>query len=103
MFLPPNTKLLASWALESPPLFGWHGTSGKQVYSGSDLGANGGSAHDYATLKVYTREGVDQEEFNIYQALNKGNPSHPGYPHVRTALDMFTIPRPGGDHKCLVQ
>ncbi|PYH71785.1 kinase-like protein [Aspergillus vadensis CBS 113365] len=29
--------------------------------------------------------------------------SHPGYAHVRTALDLFTIPRNGGDHHCLVQ
>jgi serine/threonine-protein kinase SRPK3 len=59
--------------------------------------------HDFATLKVYTREGVDEEEFNIYQTLRRGNSSHPGFPHVRTALDLFNISRPGGDHKCLVQ
>jgi serine/threonine protein kinase len=101
--LPPNTKSLANWALELRPLFGWHATFSKQVYLGPDSGANGRSAHGYAALKVYTRERVDQEEFDVYQALSKGNPSHPGYPHVRAALDMFTIPRPGGDHKCLVQ
>lgn len=28
---------------------------------------------------------------------------HPGYSHVRTALETFIIPRPGGDHICLVQ
>ncbi|KAF2671770.1 CMGC protein kinase [Microthyrium microscopicum] len=59
--------------------------------------------HDFKTLKIYTRGGVDQEEFNIYQIINKTNRFHPGYSHVRTALDVFTIPRLGGDHKCLVQ
>jgi serine/threonine-protein kinase SRPK3 len=54
-------------------------------------------------LKVYTREEVNQEEFKIYQYLSRANPSHLGYPHVRTALDTFTIRRPGGDHHCLVQ
>ncbi|KAF2130651.1 CMGC protein kinase [Dothidotthia symphoricarpi CBS 119687] len=57
----------------------------------------------YASLKVFTRERTDQEELNIYKALNDGNTSHPGRRHVRTALDVFTIPRPGGDHQCLVQ
>ncbi|KAE9371886.1 CMGC protein kinase [Stipitochalara longipes BDJ] len=59
--------------------------------------------HSYATLKVFTREGVDPEEFNIYKSLSAGIASHPGRRHVRTALDAFTIPRQGGDHKCLVQ
>jgi serine/threonine protein kinase len=55
------------------------------------------------TLKVYTRDEANQEEFQIYKHLNQGNPSHPGYAHVRRALDIFTIPRPGGGHHCLVQ
>lgn len=55
------------------------------------------------TLKVYTRDEANQEEFQIYKYLNQGNHLHPGYAHVRTALDVFTIPRPGGDHHCLVQ
>ncbi|KAK7428370.1 hypothetical protein QQZ08_005127 [Neonectria magnoliae] len=39
-------------------------------------------------------------------SLGKGNRSHPGYPHVRTALDTFKLERPGvGNviHHCLVQ
>ncbi|PGH28903.1 CMGC/SRPK protein kinase [[Emmonsia] crescens] len=59
--------------------------------------------HRYVTLKVYTRDEANQEEFQIYKYLNQGNHLHPGYAHVRTALDVFTIPRPGGDHHCLVQ
>ncbi|KAI4704940.1 hypothetical protein J4E89_009525 [Alternaria sp. Ai002NY15] len=52
---------------------------------------------------VFTREGMDEDEHNMYNILSKGNASHPGYHHVRTALDLFTIPRKGGDHRCLVQ
>lgn len=59
--------------------------------------------HAYTTLKIFTREGMDEDEYNIYQPLSKGNTSHPGYGHVRIALDIFTIPRQGGDHRCLVQ
>lgn len=55
------------------------------------------------TLKVYTRNEANQEEFQIYKYINQGNPLHPGYVHVRTALDIFTLPRPGGGHDCLVQ
>ncbi|KZF19211.1 CMGC protein kinase [Xylona heveae TC161] len=61
--------------------------------------------HQYVTLKAYTRnESSQDEEFQIYQQMHRGNPSHPGHAHVRTALDTFTIPRPGGGcHQCLVQ
>ncbi|EZF32053.1 CMGC/SRPK protein kinase [Trichophyton interdigitale MR816] len=60
-------------------------------------------AHRHVTLKVYTRGEDNREEFDIYKHINQGNQSHPGYAHVRTALDIFTIPRAGGDHHCLVQ
>ncbi|KAJ5091833.1 hypothetical protein NUU61_006703 [Penicillium alfredii] len=60
-------------------------------------------SHTYATLKVYIRNEANQEEFQIYKHLSQGNPSHPGYAHVRTALDAFTIPHPGGCHHGLVQ
>ncbi|KAI4678950.1 uncharacterized protein J4E88_006238 [Alternaria novae-zelandiae] len=59
--------------------------------------------HAYTTLKVFTRAGMDEDEYNTYNTLSKGNASHPGYHHVRTALDVFTISRQGGDHRCLVQ
>jgi serine/threonine-protein kinase SRPK3 len=61
------------------------------------------SHRSYATLKVFTREGIDEDEYDIYQILSKANSSHPGYSRVRKALEIFTIPRPGGDHRCLVQ
>ncbi|EEH36973.2 kinase domain-containing protein, partial [Paracoccidioides lutzii Pb01] len=67
--------------------------------------ANTTKGHQNVTFyKVCTRdEEANQEEFQIYKYLNQGNPSHPGYVHVRKALDIFTIPRPGGSHHCLVQ
>ncbi|KAF7173419.1 hypothetical protein CNMCM5623_005636 [Aspergillus felis] len=37
--------------------------------------------HQYVTLKVYTRNEANQEEFQVYKHLNRGNPSHPGYAH----------------------
>ncbi|KAK8902475.1 hypothetical protein QC760_008981 [Botrytis cinerea] len=60
-------------------------------------------AHEYVSLKVYTRNGDPQKEFETYQHLSTGSHCHPGYPHIRTALEMFTIPHTGGDHACLVQ
>lgn len=57
-------------------------------------------------LKIYTRDGGDLEEFKMYEVLGQGNHSHPGYPHVRTALDTFKLKRPGNSgvmHHCLVQ
>jgi serine/threonine protein kinase len=65
--------------------------------------SNESSLHSYATLKIFTREGIDPEEFNTYKSLSAGSAYHPGRRHVRTALDVFTIPRQGGGHKCLIQ
>ncbi|KAK3324416.1 kinase-like domain-containing protein [Cercophora scortea] len=59
--------------------------------------------HSHVALKVYTREGADNDEFEMYGIISKANPSHPGYGHVRTALDRFVLQGPSGDHPCLVQ
>ncbi|RAQ68653.1 srpk, partial [Aspergillus flavus] len=37
--------------------------------------------HQYVTLKLYTRSESDLAEFQIYNLLNKGSSSHPGYVH----------------------
>jgi serine/threonine-protein kinase SRPK3 len=58
---------------------------------------------EYATWKVFTREGAHEDELDMYKILSKTNSSHPGSAHVRAALDIFSIPRQGGDHRCLVQ
>jgi len=65
--------------------------------------ANECRVHSYATLKIFTREGVDPIEPSIYKSLSAGASSHIGRRHVRTAREIFTIPRQGGGHKCLVQ
>ena len=55
-------------------------------------------------LKVYTRDESNRNEFEIYKQMMKdAKPSHPGFSHVRTALDLLVLDRPGGDHFCLVQ
>ncbi|KAK4099170.1 kinase domain-containing protein [Parathielavia hyrcaniae] len=61
--------------------------------------------HDFFTLKIFARDYGEtcRDEFQIYEAIDKANPSHPGHRHVRTALEEFTIDRPGGDRQCLVQ
>ncbi|KAL4899208.1 hypothetical protein BDW74DRAFT_183951 [Aspergillus multicolor] len=35
--------------------------------------------HQYVTLKIYTRDEVNKEEFQVYEQLNKGGSWHPGY------------------------
>ncbi|KAJ5236935.1 hypothetical protein N7489_007026 [Penicillium chrysogenum] len=52
--------------------------------------------------------GTGQGEIQTSQALSQGDRSHPGYVHVRTALDAFTIRNQGSgyqesEHHCLVQ
>ncbi|CAG8110889.1 unnamed protein product [Penicillium salamii] len=59
--------------------------------------------HRYVTLKIYTRDEDNQEEFQIYKQLNQGSSWHPGHSHIRKALDVFTLPSSGGSHSCLVQ
>lgn len=38
----------------------------------------------------------------MYEHLGRGDSFHIGKRFVRTALDSFTMPRAGGDHRCLV-
>jgi serine/threonine protein kinase len=59
--------------------------------------------HQYVTLKVYTRDEGNQDEFQIHKQLDQGSSWHLGHAHIRKALDLFTIPRSGGNHPCLVQ
>ncbi|TGO40356.1 hypothetical protein BHYA_0038g00300 [Botrytis hyacinthi] len=60
-------------------------------------------AHKHVSIKIYTRNGDPLEEFKIYQQLSKGIRLHPGYSHIRTALETFAIHHPGGDYTCLVK
>ena len=60
------------------------------------------STRDYVALKVFTRN-MGKEEFEIYGRLSTSNPSHPGFPHVRTATATIDLLREGGNHRCLIQ
>ncbi|KAH7085434.1 kinase domain-containing protein [Paraphoma chrysanthemicola] len=58
------------------------------------------------TSTVWLARDLQRHTYTTLESLHtrsNGNTSHPGYNHVRTALDIFTIPRQGGDHRCLVQ
>ncbi|KAK4133834.1 CMGC protein kinase [Trichocladium antarcticum] len=58
----------------------------------------------HVALKIYTRDANDGDELRIYETLANAGRSHPGYRHVRTALDTFRLDMPGGaTHACLVQ
>ncbi|KAF4633002.1 hypothetical protein G7Y89_g5128 [Cudoniella acicularis] len=60
--------------------------------------------HNHVALKVFVQDGGDPEEFRIYGIISRASTSHPGYRHVRTALDTFSLQSPGGgEHHCLVQ
>lgn len=39
----------------------------------------------------------------MYKRLSEASRSHPGSRHIATASDTLILPRPGGDHHCLVQ
>ncbi|KAK4237887.1 kinase domain-containing protein [Achaetomium macrosporum] len=62
--------------------------------------------HSYVALKIYTRDHGEtcRNEFQICKAIGKAKLFHRGHWYLRTALDMFTIERRGGEpHYCLVQ
>ncbi|CAG8938994.1 unnamed protein product [Penicillium salamii] len=59
--------------------------------------------HRYVSLKLYTGDEDNEEEFQIYKRLSQGSSWHPGHSHVRKALDVFTVSSSKGSHPCLVQ
>lgn len=66
--------------------------------------------HGHVTLKVYISGVSAQDEFKSYQQINGASISHPGRRHIRTALDIFTLPNPQEaahtphiEHHCIVQ
>lgn len=50
------------------------------------------------TLKTYTGDGGNQEEFQVYRKLNQWSSWQPRHAHITKVLDIFTIPHSGGDH-----
>lgn len=61
------------------------------------------STYQHVALKIFTRDQANEEEYEMYQYLRTCPRVHPGFRHVRTALDAFMIPRAGGPHRCIVQ
>ncbi|KAI0834278.1 kinase domain protein [Hypoxylon sp. FL0890] len=59
--------------------------------------------HDHVALKIYARGARRKDEFQVYKRLGAADRTHPGSRYVAAALDTFVLPRPGGDHYCLVQ
>ncbi|KAI1459204.1 kinase domain protein [Annulohypoxylon moriforme] len=60
--------------------------------------------HNHVALKIYARgEESYNNEFHMYERISAANRTHPGSRHFAAVLDTFVLPRPGGDHHCLVQ
>lgn len=57
----------------------------------------------YVVLKVYTRDTDHSREYEACRRIGAMETDHPGSRLVRSALDLFAIPREDGDHLCLVQ
>ncbi|KAM3498144.1 hypothetical protein MY10362_008522 [Beauveria mimosiformis] len=59
----------------------------------------------YVAIKVFMKNHGElcKAELERYERISSANRWHPGHSHVRTADRMFSIPRPGGAHHCLVQ
>ncbi|OJJ98119.1 hypothetical protein ASPACDRAFT_53601 [Aspergillus aculeatus ATCC 16872] len=60
----------------------------------------------YVTLKIYiTAASIGQhlnDEFNMYQRIERGSRNHPGRGAIRPLLDSFDINGPHDKHRCLV-
>ncbi|KAG8630738.1 hypothetical protein KVT40_002357 [Elsinoe batatas] len=59
-------------------------------------------AHEKVSIKVYTRDGANKDEIEILRRLRETDTSHIGYPHVRSAQNVFIITRDSIAHQCLV-
>lgn len=60
----------------------------------------------YVVLKINTFDSGDKEgaehELNLSRRLAETNPSHEGFPYVRTIIDSFEIVRQNSTYPCLV-
>ncbi|KAI1382970.1 kinase domain protein [Hypoxylon trugodes] len=68
-----------------------------QVVGKLGFGSTSTVEHSHVALKVYARGTRHEDEFRMYERLSAGSR------RVTTALDTFILPRPGGDHHCLVR
>ena len=103
----PSIRSSESLGLEPPLQSGWPATSSMHIHPllRPTLLIYFPRNHKHVTLKIFARGCGDQDEFEVYERLGRGNHAHPGFGHVRTALDTFLLPHPrdGDQHHCLVQ
>ena len=63
------------------------------------------NSNRYVTVKVTASDCVDDDAAKHERIITRHlerNPSHEGFPFVRTTLDNFEAPGPDGPHLCLV-
>lgn len=63
------------------------------------------NSNRYVTVKITATDCVDDDAAKHERIITrhlKSNPSHEGFPFVRTMLDNFEAPGPDGPHLCLV-
>ncbi|KAH6712576.1 CMGC protein kinase [Leptodontidium sp. MPI-SDFR-AT-0119] len=102
-FLPVNPGDLLNHRYKIVAKVGWGTTS--TVWLAQDTQRWWWNSNRYVTVKVTASDVVDDDAVNheriITQHLKK-NPSHDGFPFVRTMLDNFEVSGQDGPHLCLV-
>ena len=53
-------------------------------------------------LKIFTNDHQKRGEINTYKHLMSVQSKHPGRHYIRSALDIFTLQGPKGEHQCIV-
>ncbi|KAL9099213.1 MAG: hypothetical protein Q9163_005256 [Psora crenata] len=80
--------------------------SSSTVWLARDTKRHRWRSNRYVAVKVNTcnfaDEGAANHELNISRHLTLANPSHKGFPFVRTIVDSFRVSGPYGNHICLV-
>ncbi|KUJ14194.1 CMGC protein kinase [Mollisia scopiformis] len=102
-FLPVNPGDLLNNRYKIVVKVGWGTTS--TVWLAQDTQRWWWNSNRYVTVKITASDCVDDDaakhERIITRHLNR-NPSHEGFPFVRTMLDHFEAPGQDGPHLCLV-
>ncbi|PMD34189.1 CMGC protein kinase [Hyaloscypha variabilis F] len=102
-FLPVNPGDLLNNRYKIVAKVGWGTTS--TVWLAQDTQRWWWNSNRYVTVKVTASDCVDDETAKHEQIITrhlKRNPSHDGFPFVRTMLDNFEAQGQNGPHLCLV-
>ncbi|KAL8830149.1 MAG: hypothetical protein Q9170_005870 [Blastenia crenularia] len=103
-FFPVNPGDLFHGKYETITKLGWGSCS--TVWLARDVRRWRWQRNRYLVLKVNNCDFADKEgaehELNISRHLAKTNPSHRGFPHIRTVIDNFEAEGPNSIHVCLV-